>query len=85
MKLTALLTRQKGRDFYDVLFLWQRTEPDYVFLEERCGIGNKEQLTKALRDVISQIDLNVKKRDFEHLLFTPQKSEIILNFIDLIL
>ena len=32
MKLSALLTRGKGRDFYDAIFLLQRTEPDYPFL-----------------------------------------------------
>lgn len=85
MKIAALLARQKGRDFYDVLFLWQRTEPDYIFLEKRCGIWNKEQLKRALMNMLSQVDLNVKKRDFEHLLFNPNKSEIILDFKDLIL
>ena len=32
MKLSALLTRQKGRDFYDAMFLLGQTEPDYEYL-----------------------------------------------------
>lgn len=81
MKLCALLTRQKGRDFYDAMFLMQRTEPDYAFLLQQKGIANKEQLDAALREMIAKTDLKIKQRDFEHLLFESRKSESILNFI----
>ena len=82
MKISALLTRQKGRDFYDVLFLMQRTEPDYAFLQQREGIANKEQLEAALRDTISKTDMKMKQRDFEHLLFDSRKSKTILWFLN---
>lgn len=85
MKLCALLTRQKGRDFYDVLFLMQRTEPDYAFLQQQKDIANKEQLDAALRETVAKTDMKMKQRDFEHLLFDPRKSEQILHFIDIIL
>lgn len=81
MKLCALLTRQKGRDFYDVMFLMQRTEPDYAFLQHRKGIANKEQLEAALREMVAHTDMKMKQRDFEHLLFDRRKSESILHFI----
>lgn len=84
MKLTALLSRQKGRDFYDTLFLWQRVEPDYDFLHDRCGISNREELMAALRQMVAQTDLQLKKRDFEHLLFEPRKSEMIVQFLQII-
>lgn len=38
----------------------------------------------ALYEMLSQTDLNVKKRDFEHLLFNASKSEKILRFSDFI-
>lgn len=84
MKIAALLSRGKGRDFYDTLFLWQRTEPDYSFLEQRCGIATKIQLLNHLREVCTQTDLALKKRDFEHLLFDPRKSEQVIRFMDII-
>ena len=84
MKLCALLTRQKGRDFYDVLFLMQRTEPDYMFLQQREGIANKEQLNLALRETIAKTNMKMKQRDFEHLLFDTRKSEMILRFEEII-
>ncbi len=80
MKLCALLTRQKGRDFYDAMFLMQRTEPDYTFLQQKKGIANREQLEDALREVMEKTDMKMKQRDFEHLLFDSRKSETILRF-----
>ena len=82
MKLCALLTRQKGRDFYDTMFLMQRTGPDYGFLQRQKGIANKEQLDTALREMVSKIDMKTKQRDFEHLLFDSHKSETILRFMN---
>ena len=82
MKLCALLTRQKGRDFYDVQFLMQRTEPDYAFLQQKAGIADREQLDAALRDTIAKTDMKMKQRDFEHLLFDSRKSETILRFME---
>lgn len=84
MKLCALIARQKGRDFYDVIFLWQRTKPDYGFLSQRAGIKDITQLKAKLQEVVANTNLALKQRDFEHLLFEPQKSEQILHFMDII-
>lgn len=84
MKLSALIARQKGRDFYDTIFLWQRTQPDYAFLNERSGIANKTQLVEIMRKVVNETDLNMKKRDFEHLLFEPSKAEVIEHVLEII-
>lgn len=80
MKLSALLARAKGRDFYDTLFLWQQTEPDYEFLGNRNGIASPDELKSALLNKLSTIDLRQKQRDFEHLLFNPSRSKQILFF-----
>lgn len=85
MKLSALIARQKGRDFYDTIFLWQRTQPDYAFLNERSGIANKTQLVEIMRKVVEETDLNMKKRDFEHLLFEPSKAEVIEHVLKIIM
>ncbi len=84
MKLSALLSRQKGRDFYDTLFLWQRTKPDFDFLQQRCGIDDMPTLLAALQDMVAHTDLSLKQRDFQHLLFEPRKSEQILHFMEII-
>ena len=80
MKLSALLTRAKGRDFYDTMFLMQQTKPSYEFLSAKVGINTPDELKKAILNKLKTIDLNVKKRDFEHLLFNVNAGEKILLF-----
>ncbi len=80
MKLSALLIRSKGRDFYDTLFLWQRVDPDYDFLKKRVDIHSPYELKKRLIETLRTVDLQLKKRDFEHLLFSSAHSEQILYF-----
>ena len=82
MKLAALLTRSKGRDFYDAMFLLGYTQPNYNFLQKRSGIGSAQDLKVAIEDVLKTTDLSIKKKDFEHLLFNKQNSERILRFAE---
>jgi predicted nucleotidyltransferase component of viral defense system len=80
MKLSALLTRAKGRDFYDAMFLLPQTEPDYAFLESRHGIANKSSLKTALLAKAAESNLPDKVRDVRHLLFQSEAGEKILGF-----
>lgn len=81
MKIGALLTRHKGRDFYDTMFLLgQGIEPDYSFLEQRTGIANKAQLKQAFSDMMQTVDIQQKKNDFQHMLFNPTHNERISMF-----
>ncbi|GHT40047.1 hypothetical protein FACS189437_05050 [Bacteroidia bacterium] len=82
MKMAAMLARAKGRDFYDAMFLLSQTLPDFYFLEKRCGISNWQQLKEKCHILLQTIDLNIKKRDFEHLLFNKANSGKILLFKD---
>ena len=84
MKLSALLARGKGRDFYDAIFLWQQTSPDYDFLQQRCGIGTPDELKSALIKKISETKIEEKQRDFEHLLFASNQSIKILYFSEVL-
>ena len=79
MKLTAMLERQKGRDFYDVMFLLDQTAPDYSFLSQRIGITSPEELKKAVSKMLEKVDLKNKMRDFEHLLFNRDNNKRILH------
>lgn len=84
MKLSALLTRQKGRDFYDAMFLLGQVEPDYFYLAEKKGIHNKEELKSALTETTETTDLKKKYRDFEHLLFNKANAEKVLRFAEFV-
>lgn len=81
MKISALLSRRKGRDFYDTMFLLgQGIEPDYAFLSARCGIADKESLRRAMQHVAEETNLEMKMHDFEHMLFVPENNKRLLYF-----
>lgn len=84
MKLSALLKRSKGRDFYDTMFLLGFTRPNYVFLQKRTGIGTAQELKTEVNRLLETTNLNIKKKDFEHLLFNNKNSDIILRFKEFI-
>ena len=84
MKITAMLARAKGRDFYDLLFLLSQAKPDYDFLLARCGIRNLEGFKEATAKLLETVDLTKKQRDFEHLLFNKGNSGKILRMGDFI-
>jgi predicted nucleotidyltransferase component of viral defense system len=80
MKLSALLARQKGRDFYDAIFLLGQTQPNYKYLATKCGIHNLTQLKTSLDLALQNVDLNQKAQDFKHLLFRADNAKRILLF-----
>jgi predicted nucleotidyltransferase component of viral defense system len=79
MKISAMLSRRKGRDFYDVMFLLAQTQPDFSFFDKDLNIHNLEDLKTIVAATLTTVDLSTKKRDFEHLLFNNRNSERILS------
>jgi hypothetical protein len=84
MKISALLSRTKGRDIYDTQFLLGQTKPNYEYLTAKQGIRSEAELKHAILERLKQVDLSLKQHDFEHLLFDKQKSSSILYFPDFI-
>ena len=80
MKLSALIARQKGRDFYDSIFLLSKTTPNYDYLSAKQNVGNLTELKATIAQTLLTVDLNVKKKDFLHLLFREENAERVLNF-----
>ncbi len=80
MKISALLSRGKGRDFYDVMFLLGQTKPDFEFLGMRHGIHDVQDLKRALKLRLSDVELVNKQKDVQHLLFNRGRSSMIVNF-----
>lgn len=79
MKVLAMLNRQKGRDFYDAMFLLSQTLPDFNFLSELSGISNLYELKQAAVKIFKTVDLKNKMKDFEHLLFNKNNSSKIIR------
>lgn len=84
MKISAMLSRAKGRDFYDTMFLLSQTAPDYAFLKSKTGIGSPAELKQAVNELMSRTNMVSKAKDFEHLLFNSRNSARILRFAEFI-
>lgn len=72
--------RSKGRDFYDAVFLFGLTKPNYEYLEAKAGIKNDKELKKRLISRIKQVDLALLAKDVEKFLFDPKDSKKIILF-----
>ena len=81
MKIAAMLSRAKGRDFYDAIFLMKRTKPDFSHLKSKCGISNSAELKAAVKNLLNKTDLEKKSKDFEHLLFEKKNSAKIFDIL----
>lgn len=82
MKFAAILTRQKGRDYYDAIFLLSKTKPNIDFLQTRTGISSMEELKSTVCERLKEVDLHQKKRDFMHLLFNESHADRVLRFAE---
>ncbi|MDP2909944.1 MAG: nucleotidyl transferase AbiEii/AbiGii toxin family protein [bacterium] len=81
-KIYAVLNRKraKGRDFFDIIFLLQKTKPDYNYLREKTGINDGKELKTKLSGCVKDFDLNGIAKDVEPFLFYPKDSEKIKMF-----
>jgi predicted nucleotidyltransferase component of viral defense system len=84
-KFYAILNRprNKGRDFFDVIFLLSlNTKPNYKYLEQKVGISTADQLKTQILEKCSEISMEAMARDVEQFLFNPQDIKKILKFGD---
>lgn len=64
------------------MFLLAQTQPDYLFLSQKLNIHNLDELKISVSESLKSIDLNMKKKDFDYLLFNKRNSERILYVAD---
>jgi len=76
--------RDKGRDFYDILFLLQLIKPDYAYLKDKLGISNESELKEKILLKIDRSNLEDLSKDVEPFLFNPSDRKKILLFGDYI-
>lgn len=77
--------RNKGRDFYDVVFLLGReTAPDMRYVQERMRIAGLQELTERLLAHCDQLDMAQQAEDVRPFLFNAQLAERVTHFPQLI-
>jgi len=83
-KICACLYRKraKGRDFFDVVFLFSKTQPDYTYLSKHADIRTKQGLIERLDQKARQLDWDILAKDIEPFLFDPSQKDRVLYFTD---
>jgi len=81
-KIATIMERKrtKGRDFFDIVFLYSKTKPNYQYLDSRLGIKNKDQLKKTLIKIAKELDFRALTDDVEPFLFDPSQKDRVLYF-----
>jgi len=85
-KIYAIFMRKRpmGRDFYDAIFLFGKTKPNFDYLQAKMKIGNIAELKKELLKRCINLDFKNLTKDVENFLFVPSDAKRILLFIEFI-
>ncbi|RKY82130.1 nucleotidyl transferase AbiEii/AbiGii toxin family protein [candidate division KSB1 bacterium] len=75
--------RNKGRDFYDVVFLMGKgVLPEFSYLKEKAGISNTSELKDKVLNVCNKTDMFAMAADVEPFLFDSADRKKVLMFCD---
>ena len=81
-KLHTIFERKriKGRDYFDVVFLFSLTQPDYKYLSEKLGITELAMLKERLLSHTINSDLEILAKDVEPFLIDKNQNDRVLLF-----
>jgi len=85
-KILTILNRPRpmGRNFYDVIFLFSKTNSDFNFLKEKMGLNEKIEIKEKLLLKCEKINFKKLTEDVKPFLFYPSEAEKIKLFPDFI-
>jgi predicted nucleotidyltransferase component of viral defense system len=72
--------RPKGRDFYDITFLFGRTKPDLGFLTQKLGVNSAEHLKKEISARIAAYDFKSLSVDVAPFLISMEDVKRVEKF-----
>jgi len=83
-RICAIFTRkrEKGRDFFGMVYLMAKAEPDYKFLKLKLNVTSKKELIKRLKKKSKNINFKLLAKDIEPFLFDPGQKNRVLHFKD---
>lgn len=84
-KLITVLERkrEKGRDLYDISFLYGRTQPDFSYVEQVYGLSKVDFIAKFL-DRCAELDYSALAKDVEPFLIDPKQANRVTHFLPFI-
>jgi len=72
--------RFKGRDFFDIMFLLQSTQPDEIFLKTKFGQKELPNIIDEILDHLKNVNWENLVEDVKPFLFDPEQAEKINLF-----
>ncbi len=75
--------REKGRDFYDVSYLYGKTQPDFSYIEKTLSMSKNEFIEKLLARC-EELDFAYMAKDVEPFLIEPDQSSRVIEFKEFI-
>lgn len=72
--------RPKGRDFFDITFLFSKAEPDYGFLNQKMGINSPESLKEEIRKKIAGLDFEKLAEDVAPFVISQEQVNRVRKF-----
>jgi len=83
-KIACLFTRKRpmGRDFFDIVFLSGRTEPNLTYLKEKLCINSRTELRRQLLKECKKFNFKQLAEDVRPFLFSSAEAKKILFFKD---
>jgi predicted nucleotidyltransferase component of viral defense system len=81
-KIAAIMGRKraKGRDFYDLHFLLQKTTPNYAYLDKRFQVHDAEALRILINEKTIDFDFKKLALNVRSFLFDPDSDTFVQNF-----
>ena len=76
-----------GRDFYDVIFLFSKKNPNYYYLKKKMKLKEETGIEKIKKKLLLKCEkINFKKlaEEVKPFLFYPRDAEKIILFPDFI-
>lgn len=75
--------REKGRDFYDVSFLYGLTEPDFEYIKRTLNLNWKE-FARVIIERCEQLNFKTLAKDVEPFLIKPDQIARVETFLEFI-
>jgi hypothetical protein len=76
--------RAKGRDFFDLTYLFSRAKPNYAYLQEKIAVSSPEELRAFMLKEAKQLDFAQLADDVAPFLFDQTDKKKVTLFGDYI-
>jgi hypothetical protein len=86
-KMYAVVNRKrnKGRDFYDLVFLMSRNiQPNYEYLDLKLTVSDAKSLKKVILEKCQMLDMEEMAKDVEPFLFKPMDRNKVIHFEEVV-